>query len=276
MTGLFPMTSLELHPVRHVIPAGTELWRVHNVRYAPHLFNPKLADPFEFKDGSRFDGTRLDPYHCLYLGDTPTTALAESVLRSRPFELPAGRRRIPYVTVVGRRLSVLRTRCDLVLVSLIEAKDLAAVCQESTLLEDERNYVSARRWASEIRAQAPQPAAAGPGPLPRPVRRLRRPAAGRGGGRGHRPPRLRRRDRPGQPVPRTPAGRDLAAATGHRGHPLAGSVLLLDQAGEGADRRVERRPPAHRPPDRQGGDAGAAPDEASPGRTASRGAWGPP
>ncbi|MGY5532269.1 RES family NAD+ phosphorylase [Streptomyces sp. A3] len=155
MTGLFPMTSLELHPVRHVIPAGTELWRVHNVRYAPHLFNPKLADPFEFKDGSRFDGTRLDPYHCLYLGDTPTTALAESVLRSRPFELPAGRRRIPYVTVVGRRLSVLRTRCDLVLVSLIEAKDLAAVCQESTLLEDERNYVSARRWASEIRAQAP-------------------------------------------------------------------------------------------------------------------------
>ncbi|WP_241780092.1 RES family NAD+ phosphorylase, partial [Streptomyces wadayamensis] len=155
MTGLFPMTSLELHPVRHVIPAGTELWRVHNVRYAPHLFNPKLADPFEFKDGSRFDGTRLDPYHCLYLGDTPTTALAESVLRSRPFELPAGRRRIPYVTVVGRCLSVLRTRCDLVLVSLIEAKDLAAVCQESTLLEDERNYVSARRWASEIRAQAP-------------------------------------------------------------------------------------------------------------------------
>ncbi|KPC87042.1 RES domain-containing protein, partial [Streptomyces sp. NRRL F-6602] len=40
MTGLFPMTSLELHPVRHVIPAGTELWRVHNVRDAPPPFNP--------------------------------------------------------------------------------------------------------------------------------------------------------------------------------------------------------------------------------------------
>ncbi|GAA2444308.1 hypothetical protein GCM10010433_52020 [Streptomyces pulveraceus] len=156
MTGVFPMTSLELRPVPHVLPAGTELWRVHNTRYAPDEFNPKLADPFEFRNGSRFDGTPLDPYHCLYLGDTATTALAESVLRSRPFELPAGRRRIPYATVLHRSLSVLRTRCELTLVSLIEAKDLAAVCQESTLLEDERNYVSARRWASEIRAQAPE------------------------------------------------------------------------------------------------------------------------
>lgn len=155
MSGLFPMTSLELRPNRRVIPAGTELWRVHNTRYEPNEFNPKLADPFEFRDGNRFDGTPLDPYHCLYLADTATTALAESVLRSRPFEPPAGRRRIPYATVRGRSLSVLRTRCELTLVSLIESRDLAAVCQEAALLEDERNYVPARRWASEIRAQAP-------------------------------------------------------------------------------------------------------------------------
>ncbi|WP_236573228.1 RES family NAD+ phosphorylase [Streptomyces sp. GS7] len=214
MTGLFPMTSLELRPVRHVIPAGAELWRVHNTRYAPHEFNPNLADPFEFTDGNRFDGTPLDPYHCLYLADTATTALAESVLRSRRFEQPAGRRRIPYATVVRRSLSVLRTRCDLTLVSLIEAKDLAAVCQESTLLEDERNYVSARRWASEIRAQASdvmgadlavpaQPAAVCPGAVPRPVPALRRQTAGRGGRLGDRGTRLRRGDRPGEPVSST-------------------------------------------------------------------------
>ena len=155
MTGLFPMTALELRPVRHVIPAGRELWRVHNTKYRPDEFNPNLADPFEFKEGSRFDGTLLDPYHCLYLADTPTTALAESVLRSRPFEPSASMRLIPYATVWRRSLSVLRTRCELNLVSLIEAPDLAAVCQDSTLLEDERNYVQARRWASEIRAQAP-------------------------------------------------------------------------------------------------------------------------
>ncbi|MFE2083483.1 RES domain-containing protein [Streptomyces scopuliridis] len=52
-------------------------------------------------------------------------------------------------------MSVLRTRCELNLVSPIEAPDVAAVCQDSTLLEDELNYVQARRWASEIRAQAP-------------------------------------------------------------------------------------------------------------------------
>lgn len=155
MSGLFPLTPLELRPNRHLIPAGTELWRVHNAKYAPGEFNPRLADPFEFKDGSRFDGTLLDPYHCLYLADTPTTALAESVLRSRPFEPSAGMRLIPYAAVWRRSLSVLRTRCELNLVSLIEATDLAAVCQDSTLLEDERNYVQARRWASEIRAQVP-------------------------------------------------------------------------------------------------------------------------
>ncbi|MFE2037665.1 hypothetical protein ACFXBB_31360 [Streptomyces scopuliridis] len=57
MTGLFPMTAVELRPVRHVIPAGTELWRVHNTKYRPDEFTPNLADPFEFKNGNRFDGT---------------------------------------------------------------------------------------------------------------------------------------------------------------------------------------------------------------------------
>ncbi|SER75797.1 RES family NAD+ phosphorylase [Streptomyces qinglanensis] len=155
MGGLFPMTPLQLRPNHRVLPAGTLLWRVHSVRRAPDAFNPTLADPFEFRRGNRFDGTSLDPYHCLYLADTPTTALAESVLRSRPFEPPAGLRLIPYAAVRGRSLSAVRTRCELNLVSLVESEDLAAVCQDATLLEDERNYVPARRWASEIRAQAP-------------------------------------------------------------------------------------------------------------------------
>ncbi|MGW7363182.1 RES family NAD+ phosphorylase [Streptomyces sp. NPDC054841] len=153
MSDFFPMIEFELRPNRHVIPAGTELWRVHQSKYAADQFNPKLAD-IHF-DGGRFEGTLLDPYHSLYLADTSITALAESVLRSRPFELSVGMRRIPYRTVWQRSLSVLRTRCELNLVSLIEGKDLAAVCQDSTLLEDESNYAKARRWASEIRAQAP-------------------------------------------------------------------------------------------------------------------------
>ncbi|OIJ97061.1 RES family NAD+ phosphorylase [Streptomyces monashensis] len=153
MSGFFPMINLELRPRRHVIPAGTELWRVHHSTYAPDQFNPRLAD-IHF-DGGRFEGTVLDPYHSLYLADTPLTALAESVLRSRPFELPVGVRKIPYRTVWQRSLSAVRTRYELTLVSLVTGTDLAAVCQDSTLLEDESNYAKARRWSSEIRAQTP-------------------------------------------------------------------------------------------------------------------------
>lgn len=154
MTGLYPMTPLDLRPNRHVIPAGTKLWRVHNAKYAPDEFNPTLADPFDPRRGSRFDGTPLDSYHSLYLADTETTALAESVLRSRPFEPAESARLIPYAAVRGRSLSVLRTRCELSLVSLIASSDLAAVCQDAALLEDEANYVQARHWAREIRAQS--------------------------------------------------------------------------------------------------------------------------
>ncbi|MEV7869640.1 RES family NAD+ phosphorylase [Streptomyces sp. NPDC088124] len=155
MNSFFPMTPLELSPNRQVVPAGTELWRVHKSTYAPDQFNPTLADVHDHRAGSRFDGTALDPYHSLYLAADPTTALAESVLRSRPFDPRYSMRYIPWITVRGRSLSALRTRCDLSLVSLIGERDLAAVCQDSTLLEDERNYPQARRWASEIRAQTP-------------------------------------------------------------------------------------------------------------------------
>ncbi|MFI2375502.1 RES family NAD+ phosphorylase [Streptomyces sp. NPDC018964] len=155
MNGFFPTTPLELRPNRQVVPAGTELWRVHKSKYAPDQFNPVLADVHDHREGGRFDGTALDPYHSLYVAADPTTALAESVLRSRPFDRRSSMRYIPWITVRGRSLSALRTRCDLSLVSLLGERDLAAVCQDSTLLEDERNYPQARRWASEIRTRTP-------------------------------------------------------------------------------------------------------------------------
>ncbi|WP_430383095.1 RES family NAD+ phosphorylase [Streptomyces sp. P10-4] len=113
---------------------------------------PRLAD-IHFH-GGRFDGTVLDQCHSLYVAETALTALAESVLRSRPFASPVGDRTIPYRAVWQRSLSCLRTRSDLILVSLVRGADLAAVCQDATLLEDEANYARARRRSSEIRAQA--------------------------------------------------------------------------------------------------------------------------
>lgn len=147
----FPMAQGELHPNHKVIPAGTELWRVHKSKYGPGQFNPTLAD-LHF-GGGRFDGTLLDPYHSLYVADNALTALAESVLRSVPWN--GERRVIPYATVHGRSLSVLRTTCELRVVSLIKEVDLAAVRRTADLLDDERSYAKARRWSSEIRAHAP-------------------------------------------------------------------------------------------------------------------------
>ncbi|MFD0355350.1 RES family NAD+ phosphorylase [Streptomyces sp. NPDC127110] len=147
----FPMINNELHPNFEVIPAGTELWRVHKSKYGPAQFNPTLAD-LHF-NGGRFEGTVLDPYRSLYVADTALTAVAESVLRSVPWN--GDRRQIPYANVHDRTLSVLRTTRELTLVSLLEEKDLAAVRQTANLLDDERSYPMARRWTSEIRAQAP-------------------------------------------------------------------------------------------------------------------------
>ncbi|MEU9700503.1 RES family NAD+ phosphorylase [Streptomyces sp. NPDC047981] len=148
----FPMTGEELRPNFKVIPAGTELWRVHKSKYRPHQFNPLLAD-IHF-DGGRFEGTPLDPYHSLYVADSALTAVAESMLRSVAWN--GTKRTIPYAAAHGRSLSVLRTTCELTVVSLIEEKDLAAVRRTADLLDDERSYAKARRWASEIRAQAPE------------------------------------------------------------------------------------------------------------------------
>ncbi|MEU9948611.1 MULTISPECIES: RES family NAD+ phosphorylase [Streptomyces] len=147
----FPMIEDELDPNLEVIPAGTELWRVHKSKYRPTQFNPTLAD-LHFR-GGRFEGTVLDPYRSLYVADSALTAVAESVLRSVPWT--GQRRKILYAAVDGRSLSVLRTTRELTLVSLIEEKDLAAVHRTASLLDDESSYPTARRWTSEIRAQAP-------------------------------------------------------------------------------------------------------------------------
>ncbi|MFD5563741.1 RES family NAD+ phosphorylase [Kitasatospora griseola] len=152
-TGFFPRTGRLLCPNFHTIAAGTELWRVHHSKYAPNQFNDRLSD-IHF-DGGRFEGTVLDPYHYLYLAGSPVTAMAESLLRSVPYSGRDGKREILYAAAHGRSLSCLRVRHDLALVALRTGADLAAVRQEASLLEDERNYAVARRWSSEIRAQAP-------------------------------------------------------------------------------------------------------------------------
>lgn len=155
MTGALPPHTYEMRPRRHLLPAGTQLWRVHKAKRPATQFNPVSADAHF--GGHRFDGTSYDPYGFLYAATNPTTALAETLLRSLEFDpRSGGLRLVPYAAVKDKSLSVVRTRRDLELISLVSEEDLAAVCADAWLLESEGDrYAKTRRWASEMRAQDP-------------------------------------------------------------------------------------------------------------------------
>lgn len=155
MTGTLPPSGFVMRPNSRLLPAGTPLWRMHRTKRPAEQFNPIPVDAHF--GGNRFDGTESDPYQYLYLADTPATALAETLLRSLEFDQTTGLRLVPYAAVEGKSLTLLRTHCDLNLVSLVTEADLSAVCQDSWLLEAEgERYARTRRWASEIRVQTPE------------------------------------------------------------------------------------------------------------------------
>ncbi|MHA4813095.1 RES family NAD+ phosphorylase [Streptomyces aculeolatus] len=151
-----PPSAYRFRPHWEILPAGTQLWRRHPARFAPGEFKP--FDPQD-RVGGRFDGTPEDPYPCLYAAQEPETALAETLLRSVGFDPETNMRLVPWAWARGRSLSVLRTRCELKLVSLRTGAALAAVRQDSGLLDcGPEGYPETRRWAREIRVQAPEAA----------------------------------------------------------------------------------------------------------------------
>ncbi|ADI03660.1 RES domain protein [Streptomyces bingchenggensis BCW-1] len=148
-------SAYRFRPHWEVLPAGTQLWRMHSSRFAAGEFKP--FDPKDRSPG-RFHGTPEDPYPCLYAATDAETALAETLLRSVDYDLEIGMRLILWAQVRGKSLDVVRTRCELKLVSLCSGAALAAVCQDNRLLENEgkEHYERTRLWAREIRAQAPE------------------------------------------------------------------------------------------------------------------------
>ncbi|MGW3203806.1 RES family NAD+ phosphorylase [Streptomyces sp. NPDC001135] len=150
-------SAFRFRPHWEVLPAGTQLWRMHSSRYAAEEFKPFVPGNRTY---GRFDATPEDPYPCLYAATDPETALAETLLRSVPYDPETSMRLVLWAQVRGNSLSVVRTRCELRLVSLCSGAALAAVCQDNRLLENEGpdHYRRTRRWAREIRAQAPEAA----------------------------------------------------------------------------------------------------------------------
>ncbi|MFF6994608.1 RES family NAD+ phosphorylase [Streptomyces sp. NPDC008313] len=153
MAGHAPPEGARMEPLVRVLPAGTELYRCHRETRAPGSFNP--SHQHAFFDGDRFGATEQDPFSYLYAALDPVTALSEVLLRSVRFDGPSAQRRIPWARARMYCLSVLRTTTDLVLVDLMTAEGLAAVWQDSWLVDAEGDdYAKTRYWVRLIREHA--------------------------------------------------------------------------------------------------------------------------
>jgi len=149
-----PPTAARVSPRSYLLRAGTYLWRVHPKDRSGTQFRAVAAD--RHFGGSRFDGTRDDPYPYLYAALAEETALLESLARGVPFN-DRGDRLIRRVAIADLRISRLETTRDLTLVSLLTTADLAAVCQDEWLVRaDAAEYPQTRRWAQWLREQSPR------------------------------------------------------------------------------------------------------------------------
>ncbi|MEV8017835.1 RES family NAD+ phosphorylase [Streptomyces sp. NPDC086554] len=145
-----PPEAMNGAPAKVTLARGTLLHRVHKSHRDAAAFNPHPAHCLY--GGGRFDGTACDPYGYLYAGLSPAAAVCETLLRSLPFDPAGGPRLLPRVSVEGRRLSTLRLTTDVTVVSLMTAQDLAAVHQDSWLVQTEAiDYAYTRDWAHWIR-----------------------------------------------------------------------------------------------------------------------------
>lgn len=152
MAPVAPPTDLAGDPARHVLPAGSLLWRVHGTDVPVTEFEKPGHRVF---GGRRFDGMVDDPYSCLYLSADPDTAVAEEFLPELA-STPAHDRILLDRRVARRRLTAVRTGADLTLLRLVSAVDLAAVRQDSWLVTaGPRDYPLIREWASALRRLAP-------------------------------------------------------------------------------------------------------------------------
>jgi hypothetical protein len=155
-----PPSRLRGTPTISVIPAGTELWRVHDAKYAGDSFRPVSANPRRNTDpnfgGGRFDSTENAPFPYFYAATRSTTALVESFLRDLPFR-SNGSRVLPRHAINGKKLSCIDLDDDIAILNLSSAVDLAAVHQDYWLVDSEgdQNYAQTRRWAHWFREQIP-------------------------------------------------------------------------------------------------------------------------
>jgi hypothetical protein len=161
-----PPKGVQPFPRYLCVPAGTFLWKVTRSSSASSgLVRSPFRLPAELEmDGARWGG-RFDPspdcpYPYCYAALDDLTALCEVLLRDFRFDAP--NRYLPSRNVVGRSLVLLETLRPLWLVSLLDAADLAAACQDTWLVHtDSANFPITQLWAHWLRGSA-YPDGAGP------------------------------------------------------------------------------------------------------------------
>ena len=108
------------------------------------------AATYDPRKSGRFDPTPECVYTYCYAALDDLTALCEVLLRNVGFSAPT--RYLLKAEIAGRRLGLLETRAPLWLVSLRDAADLAAACQDSWLIHAESaDYRITQRWAHWLR-----------------------------------------------------------------------------------------------------------------------------
>jgi hypothetical protein len=121
---------------------------------------PTGPDPAGWQSG-RFDPTPDCPYPHCYAALDDLTALCDGLLRDVGSGAPL--RYLPRRTLAGRSLVLLETSRPLCLVSLLDAADLAAACQDTWLVHaEEGDYSRTQRWAHWLYEGALGPDGAGP------------------------------------------------------------------------------------------------------------------
>jgi hypothetical protein len=175
MPNDIPPKGVTAQPRFVELPAGSFLWRVTR-QPGPAAGGPAspfrpLPDPADYdpRKSGRFDPTPECLYSYCYAALDDLTALCEVLLRDVGFSAPS--RYLLKAEVIGRRLSLLETRAPLWLVSLADAADLAAACQDSWLIHTERpDYRITQRWAHWLRDSS-APGGDGPAGLMWPAKR---------------------------------------------------------------------------------------------------------
>lgn len=139
------------HPVLHILPAGTSVFRIHSTERAPDALN-HTAQP------SRLSGGHFDSddgsYGYIYLGDSPATAIAETLCRDLP--LTGQARLVPWTRVIRRALTRLTVVRDVSVLALHGPAWTQVGAPLSLTKCGAGEYETTRRWAKALRRWVPQ------------------------------------------------------------------------------------------------------------------------